>query len=69
MTLSFSHLVHDVLNVDWLEDLGLHYSMQVCVHELEYQINIHIIACLDHVKELNDIVVTGKFLWETKMHN
>lgn len=41
-------LPHYVLLVDILQDIGPDDCMQVCLHEVEHQVDVAVILCLVH---------------------
>lgn len=57
-----AHLVHNVLLVYRLQYLCLDDGMEVGVHELKDQVDVLVVACLDHVQQLNDILMGGEGL-------
>ena len=56
------YLVHDVLLVDGLQDLGLDDGVEVGVHELEGQVDVLVVAGTHHVQQLDDVLVRGEEL-------
>ena len=59
---AFQDLVDDILFVDVLQDVSSDYSMQVCVHEVKYQVDVSVIFGPDHVLKPNDILMTVELL-------
>ena len=58
-----AYLIHDILDVNWLQYLGLNDSMQVSVHELKHQVDVLIIAGSDDIQQLYHVLVRGKLLY------
>lgn len=57
-------LVDDVLLVDVLQNVGSDHSMQVCVHEVEHQVDVPVVLSSDYVLKSNDVLVTIQLLQE-----
>ena len=65
MALYLEKLIHDVLSVDALENVALLDDMvQVCLHELEDQIEILFVGCPVHVQQSDDVGVRPKLFQE-----
>lgn len=54
---TFDGLVNDVLFVDVLKNVSSDNGMQICVHEVEYEVNIPIVLGPDYILESNDVFV------------
>lgn len=54
---TFDGLVNDVLLVDVLENVCSDNGVQICVHEVEYEVNIPIVLGPDYILESNDVFV------------
>ena len=59
---AFQVLVDDVLLVDVLQDVGSNNSMQVSIHEIEYEVYIAIVFSSDHILQSDYIFVASQFL-------
>ena len=57
-------LVHYVLLVYLLENVGPDHRMQICLHILEDQVNVAVIVRLQHILELHDVLVVAHLLQE-----
>ena len=57
-------LVHDVLLVDLLQDVGADDRVQVRLHVLEDQVDVAVIVRFEHVLELHDVLVVAHLLQE-----
>ena len=57
-------LVNDVLFVDILQDIRSNHCMQVCIHKVEYKIDVTIVLCSYDVLQTNDVFMTSKLLKE-----
>ena len=44
-------LVHDVLLVDLLQDVGPDHCVQVCLHVVKDKVDVLVILSLDHVQQ------------------
>lgn len=60
-------LVDNVLLVDVFEDVGADHSMQVCVHEVEYQVDIAVIFSANYVLEANNVLMARQLLQENDL--
>ena len=57
-------LVHGVLLVDVLEDAGPDDGVEVSLHVLEDQVDVPVIVSLQHVQQLDDVLVPMQLLQE-----
>ena len=57
-------LVHDVLLVDLLQDVGANHRVQVRLHVLEDEIDVPVVLRLQHVQKPNDVFVVVHLLQE-----
>ena len=57
-----TYLIHDILDVNRLQYLGLNDSMQVSVHKLKHQVDVLIVTSSDDIQQLYHILVRGKLL-------
>ena len=55
-------LVDDVLLVDVLKDVGSDDGMQVCVHEVEDEVDVAIIFSSNHILQSDDVLVASQLL-------
>ena len=55
-------LVDDVLFVDVLENVGSNDGVQICVHEVEHQVDISVVLGSDHVLQSDYVFVAGQLL-------
>lgn len=46
----------------WLQDFGLHDSMEISIHKLKHEVNVNVVPCLDDVYQLDHIIMVGEFL-------
>ena len=58
----YAYLIHNILDVDWLQYLGFNHSMQISVHELKHQVDVLVIASSDDIQQLYHVLVRGKLL-------
>ena len=56
------YLVHDVLLVDGQKEVGFDHRMEVRVHELKHEVDVLVVARLDHVEKFDDVFVRRKRL-------
>lgn len=61
---ALQYLVDDVLLVNVFQDVSANYSMQVSVHEVEYQVDVAVVLGADHVLQADDVLVAGELLQE-----
>jgi len=47
---------------DLLKNIGADNSMQICVHELEHQVNIAVVVGLQYIPQLDDVFVVVELL-------
>jgi len=50
--------------MDRLEDVRLDDCMEISVHEFKNKIDIDIVASLDHIEQLDHIIMTRELLQE-----
>ena len=58
-----AHLIHNILDVNWLQYLGLNDSVQIGVHKLKHQVDVLVIASSDDIQQLYHVLVRGKLLY------
>lgn len=58
----FPYLIHNVLNMDRFQYLGLDNCVEVSVHKFKHKVDVYIITGLDDIEQLDYIIVTGEFL-------
>ena len=56
---ALEYLVHNVLLMDVLEDVGTDDRVQIGVHEVEHEVDIAIIFSSDHILQPDNVLVTG----------
>jgi hypothetical protein len=61
---AFEYLVDNVLLVDVLENVGADDRVQVCVHEVEDQVDVSVVLGADHVLQPDDVLVPSQLLQE-----
>lgn len=64
---ALEHLIDDVLLVDVFEDVRADHSMQICIHEIEHQVDITIVLGPDHVLQADNVLVTRQLLQENDL--
>ena len=64
---AFETLVDNILFMDVFQDIGTNDSMQVCVHEIEHQINVTIIFSPDNILQSDNVFMTSQFLQENDL--
>jgi hypothetical protein len=47
---------------DLLKNIGSDNSMEICVHELEHQVNVSVIVGLQYIPQLDDVFVVVELL-------
>jgi hypothetical protein len=57
-------LIHDVLLMNVFEDVGSDDGVEICVHEIEHQVDVAVIFGADDVLQANDVLVAGQLLQE-----
>lgn len=57
-------LVEDVLFVDCLHDVCADDCVEVGLHEVEHQVDVLVVLCLEDVEEGDDVGVPVEFLQE-----
>ena len=55
-------LVDNVLFMNILKYVSPYNSMQICVHEVKYQIDVSIVFCSYHILKPNNVFMPVKFL-------
>lgn len=45
------YLIHNILLVDFFQDVGPDYGVQVCLHVLKDKINIAVVLCFQDIQE------------------
>lgn len=61
---ALEYLIHNVFLMDVLHDVGPDDGVQVRLHEIEHQIDIFIIFCLEDVQQGYDVRVAVELLQE-----
>ena len=61
---TFQDLIDDVLFVDVLEYIGTNDCMQICVHEVEDEVNVAVVLGADDVLQSNNVFVPSELLQE-----
>ena len=50
-------MIHDVLLMNVLENIGPYRRVQICLHVLKYEIDVAVIVRLEHILELHYVLV------------
>lgn len=61
---ALEYLIHNIFLMDVLHDVGPDDGVQVRLHEIEHQIDIFIIFCLEDVQQGYDVRVAVELLQE-----
>ena len=64
---AFDQLVDDVPLVDVLQDVGPNHGVEICVHIIEYQVNVSVILCPDDVQQSDNVVMSIQLLEEDNL--
>jgi len=59
---ALKHLIDDVLLMNVFQDIRSNDSVQISVHKIEYQIDISVVFCSDHILKSNNVLVAGELL-------
>jgi len=55
-------LIHDVLFVDFFEDVCPDDSVEVCFHVFKDEVDVTVVFCFENVEKLDDVFVVVHFL-------
>lgn len=55
-------LVHDILFVDFFEDVGPDDSVEVGFHVFKDEVDVTVVFCFENVEELDDVFMVVHFL-------
>lgn len=61
---TFKYLVDNILFVNVFQDVGSNHGVQICVHEIEHQVDVPVILCPHHVLKADNIFVARQLLQE-----
>ena len=64
---ALEYLIDDVLLVDIFQNVRADYSVQICVHEVEDQVDVAVVFGAHHVLQTDDVLVSGQFLKENNL--
>ena len=52
-----TYLIRDILDMNWLQYLGLDNSVKISVHKLKHQVDVLIVSCSNDIQQLYHILV------------
>lgn len=58
----FDQLIHDILFVNFFQDIGPNDCMKVSFHVLEDEVQVTIVFGLEHIQQPNDVVMAIQVL-------
>jgi hypothetical protein len=61
---TLQNLVDNVLLVNVFKDICPNDCVEICIHEIKYEVDIAVIFSANDVLETDNVLVTGEFLQE-----
>lgn len=57
-------LINNILLVDVFKNVGSNDCMQICIHEVEYEVDVSIVLGTNNILQTDDVFMTVEFLEE-----